>query len=521
MLFNSFAFIFGFLPLTFAVTYLLGRWKKAAAKVALTLMSLGFYAWWRPIHLPLLLGSIVFNYYVGAAIQRAVAAGRGARVNLILAFGLAVDLSALGWFKYANFVADNANAVLHTNFVLAHIALPLAISFFTFQKIAYLVDSARGDTLPMRPLDFALFASFFPQLIAGPITHYKEIVPQIDGPLFGKLIWRNVMVGLVIFAIGLFKKTVIADTLSGYANPLFADVAHGKALDVTFSWLAAITFTLQVYFDFSGYSDMAIGLGRMFGVKLPLNFHSPLRARSMTDYWRRWHMTLQRFIVAYIYQPLSLPLSRLAAEHDLRGWPSFAVEIAIPIFITFVLVGLWHGAGWTFIIFGAMHGAYLCVNEAWVLRHKNRHRKRRRQGLPPLIEKRFEKALYHLITLLAIGYGNVMFRAASVRDAVSVWRGSIGLNGAYDPNMSLQQGVELAVVILLGVAIVAFMPNTQQIMRRFVPAYNAAEWVDVAPAMLSWTWAPNWAGLLFAGVTLFLGVMFIQRGQAIFLYFNF
>ena len=197
------------------------------------------------------------------------------------------------------------------------------------------------------------------------------------------------------------------------------------------------------------------------------------------------------------------------------------MEIAIPIFITFVLVGLWHGAGWTFIIFGAMHGTYLSVNEAWNLRHKTLTRKRRKQGLPPLVEKRFEKALYHLITLIAIGYSNVMFRAATVTDALSVWRGSIGLNGAYDPNMNLQQGVELGVVILLGVAIVAFMPNTQQIMRRFAPAYNAAEWVDVAPAMLSWTWTPNWAGLLFAGLTFFLGVMFIQRGQAIFLYFNF
>ena len=521
MLFNSFAFIFGFLPLTFVITYLLGRWKQAAAKVALTLLSLGFYAWWKPIHLPLLLGSIVFNFFVGAAIQRAVAAKQRARVNLVLVFGLVVDLGVLGWFKYANFVADNANAVLHTNFTLAHIALPLAISFFTFQKIAYLVDSARGDALPMRPLDFALFAAFFPQLIAGPITHYKEIVPQINRPLFGKLIWRNVMIGLVIFAIGLFKKTVIADTLSIYANPLFTDTAHGRTLDVMFSWLAAITFTLQVYFDFSGYSDMAIGLARMFGVKLPLNFHSPLRARSMTDYWRRWHMTLQRFIVAYIYQPLSLPLSRFAAAHDVRGWPSFAIEFAVPIFITFVLVGLWHGAGWTFIIFGAMHGLYLCVNEAWNLRHKNLSRKRRKQGLPPLVEKKLEAVLYHGITLVAIGYSNVMFRAASVRDAASIWRGSIGLNGDYESNMGLQQGVELAVVILLGGVIVAFMPNTQQIMRRFAPAFNAEEWVDVAPAMLSWTWTPNWAGLLFAGVTLFLGVMFIQRGQAIFLYFNF
>lgn len=521
MLFNSFAFIFGFFPLTFVITYFLGRRKQVAAKVALTLLSLGFYAWWRPIHLPLLLGSIVFNYFVGGAIQRAVAAGRNARVNLILTFGLVVDLGVLGWFKYANFVADNSNAVLHTSFTLGHIALPLAISFFTFQKIAYLIDSARGDALPMRPLDFALFAAFFPQLIAGPITHYKEIVPQINSPLFGKLIWRNVMVGLVIFAIGLFKKTVIADTLSTYANPLFADVANGRSLDVAFSWLAAITFTLQIYFDFSGYSDMAIGLARMFGVKLPLNFHSPLRARSIVEYWRRWHMTLQRFIVAYIYQPLSLPMSRFAASHDIRGWQGFSLEIMIPIVVTFVLVGLWHGAGWTFIVFGLMHGLYLTVNEAWNLRHKNLARKRRKQGLPPSAEKRFEAVFYHVITLLALGYSNVMFRAASVRDAMSIWRGSIGLNGSYDSHMGLEQRVELAVVILLGAAIVTFMPNTQQIMRRFDPAFNAKKWVDVAPALLPWTWAPNWRGFLFAGVTLFLGVMFIQRGQAVFVYFNF
>ena len=219
MLFNSYIFIFGFLPLALVVTYGAGRWRQGAAKVALLLLSLGFYAWWRPAQLPLLLGSIVFNFFVGARIQRAVAANDQTRVNIWLAVGVAADIAFLGWFKYANFIVDNLNLAFGAHIRLAHIALPLAISFFTFQKIAYLIDSARGEARRMSFLDFSLFAAFFPQLIAGPIVHYKEIVPQLRRRLFGRLIWRNLLVGLVIFAIGLFKKTVIADTLSGYANP--------------------------------------------------------------------------------------------------------------------------------------------------------------------------------------------------------------------------------------------------------------------------------------------------------------
>ena len=215
----------------------------------------------------------------------------------------------------------------------------------------------------MSLLDFSLFAAFFPQLIAGPIVHYKEVVPQIQTRRFGKLIWRNMLIGLTIFAIGLFKKVVIADTLAVEANALYD--AGRQAHDFTFGsgWMAALLFTFQLYFDFSGYSDMAIGVARMFGVKLPLNFHSPLRAASVIEYWRRWHMTLQRFIVAYIFQPLSVPLNRLAAEKGLEGWSAFGVAIAIPTFITFVVVGIWHGAGWTFVIFGVMHAIYICTNE--------------------------------------------------------------------------------------------------------------------------------------------------------------
>ncbi|MBN8839053.1 MAG: MBOAT family protein [Sphingomonadales bacterium] len=520
MLFNSFVFIFGFLPIVLAATYWLGRWRQPAAKLALTLLSLGFYAWWRPVHLPLLLGSIVFNYIVGGVIQRAYADGRQRSVKTWLTIGVLADVALLGWFKYANFVAYNLGLLVGHDLGLAKITLPLAISFFTFQKIAYLIDSARGDTRRMSFLDFSLFAAFFPQLIAGPIVHYKEVVPQLQGRLFAHRFARNMLIGTVIFAIGLFKKTVIADTLSSYADPLFAAASAGHQFNIASGWLAAITYTLQLYFDFSGYSDMAIGLARMFGVKLPLNFHSPLRAASIIDYWRRWHMTLQRFIVAYIFQPLSLPMNRLAAERGLKGWNAFAVAIGVPTFVTFVAIGIWHGAGWTFVLFGVMHAIYICVNEIWRERRKNRRRALRKQGKTLGDPGAAERAGYHLITLLAIIYGNVMFRAHSVDDALSVWSGMTGL-GTLDFTLPALATWGLAATIVVGIAIVALMPNTQQIMRRFDPAYNWKDWAGVAPATVSWTWRPNAAGLFFAAVTLFLGVIFIQRGQAVFLYFNF
>jgi alginate O-acetyltransferase complex protein AlgI len=509
MLFNSFIFLFGFLPLALALTYALGRWRQSAAKLALTLLSLGFYAWWNPLHLPLLLGSIIFNYMVGDRIQRAHAAG--APVRGWLALGLVIDIGLLGWFKYANFVADTVG------FELEQIALPLAISFFTFQKIAYLIDSARGEAKRMSFLDFSLFAAFFPQLIAGPIVHYKEIVPQLVTPLFGRLIWRNLTIGLVIFAIGLFKKTVIADTLAAFVPGLFAAAAAPGAGMVS-GWLAAITFTLQLYFDFSGYSDMAIGLARMFGVKLPLNFHSPLRAANIIDYWRRWHMTLQRFIVAYIFQPLALPLNRFAAERGLSGWSVFAVGLAIPSFVTFVAIGIWHGAGWTFIAFGVMHALYICTNEAWRERRKLRKRQLKKAGVKMADPAGLEVAGYHLLTLVAVMLGNVMFRADSVGAAASIWGAMARFNGNFVvPGM----GAELLATIVIAALIVALAPNTQQIMRRYDPAHNWRDWANVAPARFDWTWKPSPLGILLAGLTLSIGIAFIQRGGAIFLYFNF
>jgi alginate O-acetyltransferase complex protein AlgI len=520
MLFNSFVFIFGFLPLTFVLFYAAGRLPRAA-KLVLTVLSLGFYAWWNPKYLVILCGSIVFNYAIGDIIQKHYAAGRQKLTALWLTIGVVTDVALLGWFKYANFLVDNLNA-LGAQLHLAKIALPLAISFFTFQKIAYLVDSARGDAKHMKFLDFFLFASFFPQLISGPITHYKEVVPQFQTRRFGRLIWRNVLVGLAIFAIGLFKKTVIADTLSGYANPLFGAPAMAHGFNPATGWLAAITFTLQVYFDFSGYSDMAIGLGRMFGVKLPLNFHSPFRARDIAEYWRRWHMTLQRFIVAYIFQPLTIPLSRLAATRGMGRWSSFALSIGFPLFVTFVIVGIWHGAGWTFVLFGVMHAIYLCVNQVWLEHLSNRKRALRKLKKTLPEPGRLRILACHVLTLIAVLVSNVMFRARTVPDALNVWRGMAGLTRVPSTaDQAAMFGPGLAASLALGVVIVFLMPNTQQIMGRFDPARNWDEWRDHGQPAIRWTWRPSALGLAFIAATLFLGVLFIQRGQAVFIYFNF
>ena len=520
MLFNSLPFIFAFLPLALVLTYGFGRWRQDAAKVALLLLSLGFYAVWRWQQLPLLLFSIGFNFIVGGLIRRFETTGNSRAVMALLVFGVGVDVSLLGYFKYANFIVDNVNAVFGAGIQLQKIALPLAISFFTFQKLAYLIDAARGETRRISLLDFSVFAAFFPQLIAGPIVHFKEIVPQLQTRLFGRLIPRNLMIGLVLFAIGLFKKTVIADTLSSYANPMFHTAAAGHPLGLLGGWLAALSFTFQLYFDFSGYSDMAIGLGRMFGVKLPLNFHSPLRAPSIIDYWRRWHMTLQRFIVAYIFQPLSLPLNRFAAQLGMTGWTSFVVAIGVPTIVTFVAVGIWHGAGWTFVLFGLMHAIYICINEASREAQKRRRRRLRRAGKAESPPGLAHSVGSRVLTLIAVLFANVMFKAANVGDCVSVWSSMTGLDGGGDASApGLDWG--LAATLVLSALLVYLAPNSQQIMGRFDPAHNWREWRNVAKPPLQWTWKPNAAGLIFAGTVLFFGITFIQRGQAVFLYFNF
>ncbi|HEV2363415.1 MAG TPA: MBOAT family O-acyltransferase [Caulobacteraceae bacterium] len=516
MLFNSLAFVFGLLPLALIVFYVAGRRSQLLAKLALIAASLIFYAVGARRDLPLLVGSIAVNYVLGELIRRARARGRDRTAGAWTTAGVLANLAVLGWFKYAGFVAGNLS-VLVGPIGLPPIELPLGISFYTFVNIAYLIDQSRGRAGPIGAADFALLTGFFPKLISGPLVHFGEFVPQLRKRLFTALIWRNILVGLTIFAIGLFKKTVIADSLATWVNPLFAAGAKGAGFSLESGWLAAFGYTFQLYFDFSGYSDMAIGVARMFGLKLPLNFHSPLRSQSIIEYWRRWHMTIQRMIVSYVFDPLSLPLNRYAAQIGLIGWGYFLVTFAAPIFLTFIAVGVWHGAGWTYVVFGAMHGVYVCANEAWRERDRRRRRRLRRQGKPAPAVAWPAVATYHLLTIAAVAYANVMFRSPNVAAALPLWAGMSGLTGvgAFAPT------VATILTLTAAAGLVFLAPNTQQIMGRFDPAWNWTEWRGVAPAPLTWRWKPTWKGLGFVGAALFLGIMFIQRGPAVFIYFQF
>jgi D-alanyl-lipoteichoic acid acyltransferase DltB (MBOAT superfamily) len=521
MLFNSYVFIFGFLPFAFVAFHIARFLGRQAAMWMLAIASIGFYAWWLPSQTWILLVSIAANYVLGHYIQE----HRETRPGLakaILTAGLVLDLGALFYFKYTMFFLANVKILAGADWVVPHIVLPLGISFFTFQKIAYLVDCARGEAKRTTIGEFALFASFFPQLIAGPIVHHKEIIPQFRRPDFGRLQWSDVLVGLSIFSIGLFKKVVIADSIAGYFNPAYkAAVASGR-VDFSTGWLLALSWTLQLYFDFSGYSDMAIGLARMFGVKLPLNFHSPLRAASITDYWRRWHMSLQRFVVAYIFQPLAVPLNRLAARLGAKGWSEFVIAVGMPSFLTFFILGVWHGAGWNFVVFGVLNGLYVATNEAWREVKRRRRRALRKAGQPATVEGSLERGAYHLLTLVCALTANMFFRANSLHDGLQIARGMFGLNGlASSPELAAYAKPLFLALLAGAAAVVAFLPNTQQIMCNYRPAVNWPQWRGVSTAPLAWVWRPTWLMLLYIAAAFFLGVEFIQAGQQVFIYFNF
>jgi len=520
MLFNSHVFIFGFLPICLAGFYGLAIVNREWAKIFLMLASFAFYGWWNLIYVPLLAGSIIFNYWVGGNIQRSVVANLMPTANAWRNAGVLVNLGLLGYFKYTNFIVDNVNVALSTDFTINHIVLPLGISFYTFQKIAYLIDSARGQIKQSGLLGFSLFAVFFPQLISGPIVRYEEVYPQFETRRFVPAAKRNIMVGLVIFAIGLFKKSVLADSAGAIATPLFEAAAHGAELSFESAWIAASAYTVQLYFDFSGYSDMAIGLARMFGISLPLNFHSPLRASSIIDYWRRWHMTLQRFMVSYLYQPLSLYFTRKAMEAEIDHGSIFGLSVVLPTFITFILIGAWHGAGWTFVLFGVIHAVYVCANEAWREYQKYRRKKLKRssgsgKSAPAA------SIFYHTLTIFSVVLANVIFRSDRVATAGVIYKGMFGFSDSITPEMNAIDIYKSLIFLLLGCLIIAVMPNTQQIMRSYRPAVNWRQWRNVAPSRIRWKWRPNAVGIVTAGVILFLGLTFMERGEAVFLYFNF
>jgi len=348
MLFNSYIFIFAFLPATFVVYHLLikGRYF-IASKAFLVTASLFFYSWWNITYLPILIFSLVVNFYIGEALQKYSLASRK---KLVLFSGITINVLLLGYYKYADFVIDNINYVAGTHVQNLDLLLPLAISFFTFQQIAYLVDCYKGCAKEYDFLNYSLFVTFFPQLIAGPIVHHSEMMPQfMKNDREHRIKYENVAAGIFIFSIGLFKKVVIADTFAVVATSGFD---NADALNLIEAWVTSLSYTFQLYFDFSGYTDMAIGCALLFNIKLPMNFNSPYKASNIQDFWRRWHITLSRFLRDYIYIPLG-------------GNRQGSIDTYRNILLTFFIGGIWHGAGWTFVIWGILHGVAMVIHGIW------------------------------------------------------------------------------------------------------------------------------------------------------------
>ncbi len=516
MSFNSTLFLFGFLPVTLALYYLLALTRLHALRLPfLILATIAFYARSSAHYLPLLLGSVLFNYLVGMAMLRV---GRPLG-RMLLWLGVGANLAALLWFKYAPAMSQGLSDALGIDLRLAQMALPLAISFYTFQQIGHLVDLWRGRMEQPRALHYFAFILFFPQILSGPISLSREMVPQLARRPEARGVPVDLLAGLCLFALGLFKKTVLADTFALWTGPMFAAAAKGAVPSAAAAWGGALGYTLQIYFDFSGYSDMALGVARMFGILLPLNFFSPLRSRSIVELWRRWHITLGRFVQTYIFQPLAVPLTRFASDRGFGERGTMIVATLAPTMLSMLIIGVWHGASWTFVLFGAMQGAYMMTNEVWS------EVKRRRKMRKDAEHGPVRRAAAMLATTLAFALASVPFRADDLATTGRVFAGMAGLGGpdAWNvwPVLVPLGAWGLYPLLALGFLAAYTWPNTQMIMARTVPALEWAKWrkVDATPLRLEWKPTVGWC--LALGAVLMLGMAFIARGTTQFVYFKF
>jgi D-alanyl-lipoteichoic acid acyltransferase DltB (MBOAT superfamily) len=463
MLFNSYGFIFFYLPVVMLGFFQLARIKHSYAAAWLALASLFFYGYWNPAYIGLLLGSIVCNYAFGTWIAKA-----GLRIEdsvnrkpqtanpkQLLIFAITANLALLGYYKYANFFIDSVNNATGTDWSLSDIILPLGISFFTFTQIAFLVDTYQSKIKEYNFIHYLLFVTYFPHLIAGPILHHKEMMPQFAHTSCYKLNWENIATGLMLFTLGLCKKTLGADALAPFANGIFSGVQSGILPTSYEAWAGALAYTLQLYFDFSGYTDMALGVALLFNIKLPANFDSPYKATSIIDFWRRWHMTLSRFLRDYLYIPLG-------------GNRKGVLRRYLNLFVTMLLGGLWHGAGWTFVVWGALHGTFLTINHLW------------REA----IAGRFMRWVPNwvgslsggIITFIAVVAAWVVFRSSDISHARIMLEAMFGINARPISLESVLHGQlllttdlsgrELIKLLFLALAWVWLLPNSNRL--RFV-----------------------------------------------------
>jgi len=504
MLFNSYIFLLAYLPVTLVVFFLLGKKHYKASIAFLGIASMVFYGWWSLEYVPILILSILYNFTFGILISRA-----GKRVSFftpkrLLIAGVSGNILMLSFYKYFGFFLENIGMLFEMNIVPHIISLPLGISFFTFTQISFLADTYKGKAKEYDFSRYLLFVSYFPHLIAGPILHHSEMMPQFAKSINGRFQSKNFSIGVAFFAIGLFKKVVIADNIAPYSNIIF-NSATEVDLTIYEAWLGTLAYTCQIYFDFSGYSDMAVGLARMMNIKLPFNFASPYQARNIVEFWRCWHMTLSRFLRDYLYIPLGGN-----RRGDMRRYAN--------LMTTMVLGGLWHGAGWGFIVWGALHGLYLSINH-----------------LTANIKLPFGAWLWRGVTLFCVAVAWVFFRAPTLESAASMLRPMFFFNGISLPERlavqplaalgeidwihfegmfhnGLLDPVAAVTVIALALLMALFAPNSQEIIDEV--GRGRRPWVN------SIAWKSPLVGGVILGAAFATGFSLIG-GETPFLYFQF
>lgn len=481
MPFNSYEFILVYLPFTFAGFGLLMR--TAGSNVALwwiIFASIGFYAYGSPLGLVIIGSAILVNYVIALGLMRAESSGERFR-KVIFVGGIVGNVLFLAYFKYWNFFLDTAGTLWSRHFDPVRMILPLGISFLTFQQIGFLIEMRAGLVRSINLRDYLLFASFFPRALAGPIVRYNDLIPQLPVATT-RSITTDVVVGVCLFSIGLFKKTIVSDGIAVYVPAGFDSVLSAtEAVSLVTAWVSVLAYTFQLYFDFSGYSDMALGAARLFGVRLPMNFNSPLKASSIIEFWARWHISLTRFLTAYIYTPVVLRFTRTRIAEgravlcgDRSSVSAITTLIVFPTLLTMAISGIWHGVGWQFAVWGVLHGVYLAVNQCWRLF-------RPRFWPDQVGYERVMKPLGFVLTFTAVVIGMVFFRAASLPSAFSLLGGMIGMNGVV-PKLYADLGYDLGGYLAslalplswIGAlfVVVVCMPNSLEIMQRFEPALN-------------------------------------------------
>ena len=489
MPFNSYPY-FVFLAVAVLGFRLLEKNALTARRVFLLLASYAFYAWWRADFLLLLAGSTLVNYALGREIEQRRRKLKDRRGFLIA--GLVFNLGLIGLFKYGTLFVSTGNDLLGVGLPVPHWFLPLAISFFTFEQISYLVDADAGKTASYTLLDYALFVAYFPHLIAGPIVRHSDLIPQFRQARGAN---DDLATGITLFTIGLAKKSLIADNLAPFADAIFNAAGRGVALGPTDGWLGTLFFAFQIYFDFSAYSDMALGSSVMLGIRLPVNFHSPYKAASIIEFWRRWHISLSAFLRDYLYIPLGGNRHGRARRY-------------LNLFIAMLLGGLWHGANWTFMLWGGLHGFYLSVNHAF--RRAMRGRTVPRAWAVPL------HAASVALTFAATTLAWIVFRAPTLAAARNVAGGLVGLGNSHVVSFSPLAAAALLLLFVL----VWFMPNSMELMWRYRPALPSPYPDQPVEPARKLSWAPTPLNAAAYGLVCILSVLALSNLKP-FIYFQF